>query len=157
MEERGPEHHQAASLKAERLPRLAPLTRVEKARLVTEIVRVYGPMRLRLRRDNLKSLVGLARSDRRAARELSPEQAAALSIRLGKAVARTLMLLPTDSRCLIRSLVLLQMLARRDIEASLVIGVRPGGELFAAHAWVEYRGISLLGTGGGRFSRLLEI
>jgi hypothetical protein len=123
-------------------------------------MRVYGPMRVRFRRDKLKSLVALARRDRQGASELTPEQAAALAIRLGKAVARTLMLLPTDSRCLIRSLVLLRLLARRNIEATLVIGVRGerhNDELFAAHAWIEHRGITLLGAGGGHFARLLEI
>lgn len=85
------------------------------------------------------------------------EQSAYLSgLRLGRAVSRTLRLLPTDSRCLVRSLVLTGLLARRGLSSTLVIGVRPEPE-FAAHAWVEHAGEPLLQTGEGRYGRLAEI
>lgn len=99
----------------------------------------------------------LARRDHGSTSDLEPNHAAALAIRLGQAVVRTLMLLPTDSRCLIRSLVLLRLLSRRGIGSTLVIGVRHGDQPFAAHAWVEYQQIPLLASGGGHFARLLEI
>ncbi len=76
--------------------------------------------------------------------------------RLGYAVSRTLALLPAESRCLMRSLVLVTLLSRRGIASSLVIGVRPG-QRFAAHAWVEHEGEPLLPPRGKRFERLVEL
>jgi hypothetical protein len=76
--------------------------------------------------------------------------------RLGYAVVRTLRLLPTDSRCLMRSLVLTRLLARRGIAGTLVIGVRTG-ERFEAHAWVEHSGTPLLDPGDATFRRLVEL
>jgi hypothetical protein len=78
-------------------------------------------------------------------------------LRLARAVTRTLRMLPgADSRCLMQSLVLLTMLARRGQPAALVIGVRPG-EDFGAHAWIELRGRPLLPTFGDDFARLVEL
>ena len=71
-------------------------------------------------------------------------------------MVRTLTLLPTDSRCLMRSLVLTQLLARRGIESRFVLGVRSGAE-FKAHAWVERNDVPLLPPGDAGFERLLEI
>jgi hypothetical protein len=76
--------------------------------------------------------------------------------RLGRAVARTLALLPGDTRCLVRSLVLTRLLAARGIEATLVIGARTEPE-FLAHAWVEHRGEPVLSPGDGSFARLVEL
>lgn len=96
------------------------------------------------------------RIDLRPAPNLASEHTAvATAIRLSAAVTRTLTLVPTGSRCLMRSLVLLRLLSRRGIDASLVIGVK--GEPFIAHAWVEHRGIALLDPGGSHFARLLQI
>ncbi len=77
-------------------------------------------------------------------------------VRLGRAVIRSLQLLPTDSRCLMRSLVLTGLLARRGIRSSLIIGVRSEPE-FAAHAWVEYAGEPLLPPGETSLGRLTAI
>ena len=75
------------------------------------------------------------------------------ALRLGRAVMLTLRLLPTDRRCLVRSLVVCGVLARRGIPAQLVLGVRPdSGEPFMAHAWVEHGGECVLPDEG--FSRL---
>ena len=74
--------------------------------------------------------------------------------RLGRVVRRTLGILPTDSRCLIRSLVLLRILARRAIPGTLVIGVRKESE-FEAHAWVEHQGEPILPAGD--YTRLTEL
>jgi hypothetical protein len=76
------------------------------------------------------------------------------ALRVGHAVERTLAPLPTDSRCLIRSLVTTRVLARRGIESSLVIGVQPGEQL-KAHAWVEQEGEPVLPAGDYR--RLTEL
>jgi hypothetical protein len=66
---------------------------------------------------------------------------------------RILELLPTDSRCLIRSLVLMSLLEHRDTPCELVIGVQ-AEPVFAAHAWVECDGEALLPTGDGRYAPL---
>ncbi|MDQ3569707.1 MAG: lasso peptide biosynthesis B2 protein [Actinomycetota bacterium] len=87
---------------------------------------------------------------------LDLESAHLSGLRLGRAVSRTLRLLPTDSRCLVRSLVLTALLARRGLSSLLVIGVRSDPE-FAAHAWVEHAGRPLLPPGEETFQRLLEL
>ncbi len=69
---------------------------------------------------------------------------------------RTLSALPADSRCLMSSLVLTRMLARRGIDSNLVIAVEPG-ERFGAHAWVEYDGAALLHPGDGAFEQLVTL
>ncbi len=76
-------------------------------------------------------------------------------LRLGAAVTRLLGVLPRDPRCLQKSLVLTELLARRGIPATLVIGVRP--DPFAAHAWVEHAGRPLLPPATAPFERLLEL
>jgi len=70
-------------------------------------------------------------------------------------VQRMLRLLPVDSRCLVRAVVLTRMLSSRGIECSFVLGIRMKPE-FAAHAWVERNGIPLLPT-DVTFHRLVEI
>jgi len=50
---------------------------------------------------------------------------------------------PIPSTCLERSLTLWWLLARQGITTQLQIGVRKEGGEFAAHAWVEYRGVAI--------------
>ena len=69
-----------------------------------------------------------------------------LALRLGSIVTKVLDPLPTDNRCLIRSLVLVRVLARRGIGADLIIGVHPA-DRFAAHAWVEHELQAVLPVG----------
>ncbi len=76
--------------------------------------------------------------------------------RYAMAVVKVLRLLPTDSRCLVRSLVLTTVLARRGADTTLVIGVTAAPE-FSAHAWVEHRGEALLEPGPTGDGRLLEL
>jgi hypothetical protein len=76
--------------------------------------------------------------------------------RFGRAVVKVLRLLPADSRCLMRSLVLTRMLARRGVYAKVVIGVRPE-PTFGAHAWVEVGGHPVLVTDETVFRRIVEI
>jgi hypothetical protein len=52
--------------------------------------------------------------------------------------------LPT--RCLVRSLTLARMLARRGVATDVRVGVRTDDQGFAAHAWVEWEGLPLNDT-----------
>ncbi len=133
------------------LPRLGARARL---RLALETASTYVRVRRFLRGTDLPS--GLARvrawADRAApATRVSLDEA----VRLGRAVTRTLTVLPADSRCLMSSVVLVALLARRGATGTLVIGVRPGTQ-FGAHAWVELDGDPLLPS-GGQFARLVEL
>ena len=122
----------------------APLSGRVKLALVCEVAAAYAVARWTLRRHGLRETLARIRSElaRGAAPESERDRLAA-GLRLGRAVSATLRVLPVDSRCLISSLVLTRLLARRGIESQLVISVRPG-EKFAAHAWVEHGGLALL-------------
>jgi hypothetical protein len=105
-----------------------------------------------MNRDELSSVVAGFRAARVEAEPLSRKG----RVHLAHAVGRVLLFLPTDSRCLVRSLVLLALLERRGVASMLVIGVRAEPE-FAAHAWIEYEGETLLPSGGGQYARMVEI
>jgi len=128
----------------------------ERVRLGCEIVRAYGHARRELRRTSITAAVAALR----ARPPVLPATAASGGLsearRLGRAVARTLALLPGDTRCLTRSLVLTRLMARRGIAGTLVIGARAAPE-FAAHAWVEHEGHAVLAQGDGSFARLVEL
>jgi hypothetical protein len=113
--------------------------------VAVEIVTSYALARWRLFRGDVREVVTALRGD--VVDSHAPELACELGRRLAWPVRRTLDPLPWDSRCLMRSLVLLRMLARRGVACRLVIGVRPGDEL-TAHAWIEHQGIPLLPTLG---------
>lgn len=133
----------------------APLPPARKLAVAAEIYATYVRVRLLMRRHKIDDVVaGLRTPAGRARRpEASPY---VVAVRLGHAVTRALPVLPTDTRCLMRSLVLIRVMARRGIHGRLVIGVRPGGD-FAAHAWVEYEGRALLPTSPDTYGRLLEV
>lgn len=145
-----------------------PMSPARKLATAAEILAAYVRARRLIRRSDLPGAVTALRGEAAghppdAAAGHPPDAAAGhppdavpAGRRLGRAVVRTLGLLPTDSRCLMRSLVLTALLARRGIESRLIVGVRPG-ETLLAHAWVEHRGQPLLETGGSRFERLLEL
>jgi hypothetical protein len=122
-------------------------------RLGAEIARVTVRVRRLVRRNDLPTALARCRA---SAPPSHPSAAPADVVRLGRAVRRTLAALPGDSRCLVSSLVLIAVLARRGIGASLVIGVRPG-KSFGAHAWVEVDGIPALPAAKGKFSRLVTL
>ena len=126
----------------------------EKVAIAAEIAVIYPRVRWLLARRGLRGAVTALRRDSTgravAAAETHQQQAA---IRLGDVVRRVLEPMPFDSRCLMRSLVLTAMLARRGIFASVILGVRT--EPFEAHAWVESNGVSLLPARD--FSRVVEI
>jgi hypothetical protein len=138
-----------------------PLTRLARLFLVAEIVRIYLPTRARIVCNRLRLLEQVEGSPVVRARsrsgEFSREREATEAARAGGAVRRTLELLPTDSSCLTRSLVLMRLLSRRGIESSLVIAVASGGDSFVAHAWVEHRGTPLLDPGSDDLTRLVQL
>jgi hypothetical protein len=123
-----------------------------KLRLGAEILSTYVRMRWAMGRTELPQLVERVRAEG-VARPTAGETDAR---RLAGAVMGMLAVLPTDSRCLVRSLVYLSLLARRGIAATLVIGVRSEPS-FAAHAWVERDGEALLPSGDGEFRPLTVI
>ncbi len=128
------------------------LTLRTKAALVVEILRAYVRIRRLLRTLAFTEVVSRLRAQ--PADPLLGEVSAQLTgIRLGRAVSRTLRVLPADTRCLVRSLVLTDLLARRGIESSLVLGVKSKPS-FAAHAWVECGDVPVLPTNGSEYQRL---
>jgi hypothetical protein len=131
--------------------RLAPAA---KAKLAVEIVASYAHGRWQLRRSGLRAAVAAQRAV--APRSNGPVDGLVVGRRLGRAVRRTLALLPSDTRCLAQSLTLTRLLAARGVESRLVIGVQPG-ERFAAHAWVEHAGVPLLPAGADEFEELVTL
>jgi hypothetical protein len=127
-----------------------------RARLAAEIIATYAQARRELRRAPIESAIAALRAEPSLPAPADPADGLEEARRLGWVVARTLKLLPGDTRCLTRSLVLTRLLARRGIPAKLVIGARPAPE-FLAHAWVECDGQPVLSPGDGSFSRLVEL
>ena len=74
-------------------------------------------------------------------------------VRVGRAVRHIVGRLPGDSRPLVSSLVLIALLARRGVVASLVIGVRDGLE---ARAWVEVGEVPTVPV-KGKFAQLVAL
>lgn len=138
---------------------IKPIPPVDKLRLGGEILSTYVRARWLLATTDLPSAVAALRDGYNppvAVDETDLTQQAS-GVRLGLAVAKLLRLLPFDSRCLARSLVLTALLARRGIPGTLVIGVGVEPK-FAAHAWVESNGIALLAPMDDvPHSRILEI
>lgn len=133
---------------------LQPLSPRGKIALVAEILTEYVPSWRILGQSNVIDMVRAARAVEPTRRHVSALEEHDTARRLGRAVLRTLRLLPTDSRCLIRSLVLTRLLARRSIPNTLVIGVRKTSE-FEAHAWIEHDGQPILPA--GEYTRLTEL
>jgi hypothetical protein len=145
----------AAPRRAARRARGERLSQTERIQLAAEILAAYIHARRALRRAPIATVVTSLRSE--SLHSIAPtadtlEEAR----RLGHAVIRTLVLVPGDTRCLARSLVLTRLLARRGISAKLVIGTRPAPD-FLAHAWVEHAGNPVLLPGDGSFGRLVEL
>jgi hypothetical protein len=134
---------------------------IERALLVAEIVAAYRQARRELRRAPIQLVMSAMRADTTMPQPIKddPTEDERLFVecrRLAWIVARTLKLMPGDTRCLARSLVLTRLLARRGIPTTLVIGARTTPS-FLAHAWVEYDGEPVLSPGDGSFSRLVEL
>lgn len=126
-----------------------------KVRLAAAILLAYARVRWLLARRDLPGAVAALR-DRRATAPVPAPLDRDEALHLTRAVVRVLRLLPTDSRCLVRSLVVLAVLADRGREVELVIGVLPG-RTFVAHAWVELDGAPLLEAGVAGDGRLVEL
>ncbi len=128
---------------------------VRRGRLAAEILAAYLRAWRELRRAPITTVVERLRAGEEPVRT---EGLPALeeARRLGRAVVRALTLVPGDTRCLRRSLVLMQLLARRGISAQLVIGTRTSPD-FLAHAWIEHDGEPVLSPGDGSFGRLVEL
>jgi hypothetical protein len=128
-----------------------PSRRLHKVLLVSEILPTYVLVRWRLRRIGLDGALAAARGSRARAGSAGALTRPAM-VRLGRGVERTLRPFPFDSRCLSRSLVLIELLARRGVDADLVLAAR-SKPTFEAHSWVEHDETPLLPTGSG-FHRL---
>jgi Transglutaminase-like superfamily len=137
-----------SSSDAETAAALGVLTR---ARLVAEIVVSYGIVHWYLRRRDLPAVVAALRRPRATRRPLAADDR-----RLAGIAVRVLSVIPGDSRCLVRSLVVLRLLSRRGIDVQLIIAARPA-PTFEAHAWVERAGRPLLPTRGFGDARLTEL
>jgi hypothetical protein len=133
-----------------------PLARTTKLALGLEILTAYARVRWLLWRCDLVTTLKRLRAEGEGPGSRAASHDDVGGQRLGNAVGRTLRVLPTDSRCLMRSLVLSSLLARRQIDSSLVIGVRSDPS-FAAHAWVEHDGQALLPDGDEHYLRLVEL
>ena len=87
--------------------------------------------------------LGLRRWHARVARHIPPAPPCRPDMapeRLAAAVDRAARLSPGSPTCLVRSLVLWYLLARRGQHAQIVVGVRRPGTGLEAHAWVEVDG-----------------
>jgi hypothetical protein len=131
------------------------LSQTERVRLAVEILAAYVQARRALSRAPIASVVAGLRSQSPPASQSTPSSLEEAR-RLGRAVTRLLAHVPGDTRCLARSLVLTRLLARRGIQAKLVIGARTKPE-FLAHAWVEHGGEPVLYPGDGSYGRLVEL
>jgi hypothetical protein len=128
---------------------------IARIRLAAEIIASYLRTRRALRRAPITVAVASLRA--LSPRIPTPSKNPLVEARhLGRAVSRTLVILPGNTRCLARSLVLTQLLARRGIPAKLVISARSSPD-FLAHAWVEYAGHPVLSPGDESFGRLVEL
>lgn len=130
----------------------APLSAAAKLALLGEILRAYVVVRYRMRGRDIRAIVAHVRMD--DGRERHSDYP--LALRLGRAVSRTLSVLPTDNRCLARSLVLDRLLTRRSLRSVVVLAARSDPD-FAAHAWVEHDGAPVLPPGSPSYKRLIEL
>ena len=129
----------AAELTCSRMRLLA------RIRLAVEIWTTYVQVRWLVLRHPIDEVVARLRGG--AAADRPAAEAQIVARRLERPVVRSLGILPWDSRCLMRSLVMLRMMARRGVACDLVLGARTQ-EAFKAHAWVEHEGHALLPTLG---------
>jgi hypothetical protein len=131
-----------------------PLT--QRVRLTAEVLSTYVRVRWVMRDDDAERAVARLRRGKET-RPQSPagEDRFLAAWRLAYAAGRVLSLLPTDSRCLFRSLTVMCLLDRRGIVQMVVIAVRP--QPFSAHAWVEVEGRPVLPDGEPGYERLLEL
>jgi hypothetical protein len=131
-----------------------------RLRLASEVVWTYARVRWVMRDDDAERAVRRLRGDARdpAAGPRSHGQRdleVLAAWRLAHATGKVLERLPSDSRCLFRSLTLMCMLERRGISQTLIVAVRP--RPFGAHAWLEVDGRAVLPEADPGYERLLEL
>jgi hypothetical protein len=130
-------------MSAERRRRLTPPARIA---LAVEILAIYVRVRRLMRRHGVQELVTTLRAAPRHGGAPADDDET-YAMHLAWATARTLWILPTDSRCLTQSLVLTRVLARRGISSEFVLSAGPA-PTFMSHAWVERGGSPLLEPAG---------
>jgi len=136
---------------------MAVAVRLANGPLTAEILGIYVRARWLVLRRGVIPAVPLLREDVEGVpAETFDEERLRTSLRLGRAVMKVLRVLPADGRCLMRSLVLTGLLARRGVYGTVVIGVSPA-PAFAAHAWVEVDGQAVLPSLEPEYQRLTEI
>ena len=132
-----------------------PLPLLPKVRLALEIALTFIVVRWRMRRQvDVEKLTALLRPGSPET-VVDPDTLRRTKL-LGNRVTLLMRVLPGDTRCLARSLVLIRLLVRRGIGATLVIGVHPG-PLFGAHAWVELSNEALMVPIEPGGQRILEV
>jgi hypothetical protein len=131
------------------MPPGAPkLTIIQRVRLGAEILRAYVAVRRLSGARRLPAVMEALRATPAVDGAPLPDPHVD-GRRLGSAVTRTLVVVPGGTRCLMRSLVLVRLLARRDARGEeLIIAVQPGPDVLDAHAWIELDGRPLLPPGG---------
>jgi hypothetical protein len=134
----------------------ARLTFVQKVRLGLETLLAYGRVRRALKCHDLPTTLAVLRAPLAGAPVATFEDAGQAGRRLARVATRTLSVLPSDSRCLMRSLTLTALLARRGLPTQLVISVTTGGG-FGAHAWIEHAGTPLLPATSPGHERLVTL
>lgn len=131
--------------------------------LATEVLLVYGRVRVLLLRHGLPAVLARLRAAVEGEDATAQGATLARAIVLARATQRTLALVPWNSRCLMQSLVLTGLLARRGVRTEFLIAVKPGQSLdadadgFAAHAWIEYMGRPLLPSFPDAFQTLVRL
>lgn len=128
---------------------------IRRALLAAEILATYVTVRRLLRHKTLPETVASLRDAPRVVRN-EHEATLALGRHLAWATVRTITLLPSDSRCLMRSLVLTRLLARRGLHSTFVLSAAPGPQL-EAHAWVEHAGEPLLLPADARHQHIVRL
>lgn len=123
-----------------------------KFRLSLEILAAYRRAWWGMRRHELPAVVARVRAEHTHCSAPLPD---AERRHLAAVTMRLLSVLPTDSRCLARSLTYLSLLEHRGVSGTLVIGVQTQSG-FRAHAWVECDGIALLPSGSGEYEPLTK-
>jgi hypothetical protein len=136
---------------------LPPRNRLDRVRLGVEVLGLYAEARWLVLRDGpVPAVTALRRGLTAHTSDAPAEERVRRSARLGRAVMKSLRPLPLDSRCLMRSLVLTGLLAKRGIYGKVIIGVQTTPK-FAAHAWVEVDGQAVLPTNDPDYHRLTEM
>jgi len=133
-----------------------PLRLVDKAALAAEVILAYIRVRRLTSRTSLPAVLQALRGTPSARVPCESTDPVQVGRRLGRVTARTLSVIPGNTRCLHRSLTLTALLARRGLESSLVIAVRPG-ETFGAHAWLEHLGEPLLPPADAGYETLVSL